>query len=201
MSELIKEFRLESGKILEIYQDENPESCREWDNLGIVTCSHRSYSLSDKDAPKVDPESTGCNSWDEVEQYLIKEEEAKVILPIYMYDHSGITINTTGFSCGWDSGQVGFIYCTVEKIKAEFGCKRITKKLIEKVEKILKNEIKTYDQYITGDIYGFRLMKIVDIENNKREEEDSCWGFYGDDIKQNGILEHLGKNDLILEEI
>lgn len=200
MSEPYKEYKLESGRILEIYQDESPESCREWDNLGIVACSHRRYSLSDKHAPKIDPESTGCNSWDEVEQYLIKEEGAKVILPIYMYDHSGITIATTPFGCRWDSGQVGFIYCTVEKIKSEYSCKRITKSIIEKVERILKAEIETYNQYVIGDIYGFRLMK-VDIENDEREVEDSCWGFYGEDINKNGILEHLGKDDIILEEV
>ena len=200
MEEPYKEYTLESGKILEIHIHDSPESPREWDNLGTIACSHRRYSLSDTHAPKVDPESTGCNSWDEVKQYLIREEGAKVILPIYMYDHSGITVSTTPFGCRWDSGQVGFIYCTVSKIKAEYNCKRITEKIKENVKRILKGEVETYNQYVTGDVYGFRLMTI-DRETDEREEEDACWGFYGANLEENGITDHLGYDDIILEEL
>ena len=30
---------------------------------------------------------------------LVEQMEGMVILPLYLYDHSGITMNTTGFSC------------------------------------------------------------------------------------------------------
>ena len=42
-------------------------------------------------------------------------------LPLYLYDHSGITMNTGGFSCSWDSGQMGWIYATKEDIQKEYG--------------------------------------------------------------------------------
>lgn len=48
-------------------------------------------------------------------------DETHCILPVYMYDHSGLTINTTGFSCPWDSGLLGWIYASHDKIKEEFG--------------------------------------------------------------------------------
>ena len=38
---------------------------------------------------------------------LIGELENVVILPLYLHDHSGLTMNTSGFHCPWDSGQVG----------------------------------------------------------------------------------------------
>jgi hypothetical protein len=192
-----KEYNLESGKILEIHVHESPESPREWDNLGTVWCSHRRYSLSDKHAPMIDTDDH--NGWDAVKEHLVEEEGAVVILPIYMYDHSGISIATTPFGCNWDSGQVGFIYCTGAKIKAEYGGKRITKKIKEKVEACLESEIKTYNHYVTGDVYGFKLMQF-DMTTKERTEEDACWGFYGDDFEKNGILDHLGKNDVILKE-
>lgn len=198
MSTPYKEYNLESGKILEIHVDESPESPREWDNLGTVWCSHRRYSLSDKHAPKIDTDDHA--GWDAIKEHLIKEEGAVVILPIYMYDHGGITISTKPFGCNWDSGQVGFIYCTGTKIKAEFGGKRIAKKIKEKVEAYLEGEIKTYNQYVTGDVYGFKLMRVIDILNDERVEEEACWGFYGDSFEENGILDHLGKNDVILKE-
>jgi hypothetical protein len=43
-----------------------------------------------------------------------------VVLPVYIYDHSGITLNTTGFSCPWDSGQVGWIVCDLDKARECF---------------------------------------------------------------------------------
>ena len=32
------------------------------------------------------------------------------ILPLYLYDHSGLTMSTNDFGDRWDSGCVGFIY-------------------------------------------------------------------------------------------
>lgn len=37
-----------------------------------------------------------------------------VMLPVYLMDHSGLSVNTVGFGCPWDSGQVGMIYCPLE---------------------------------------------------------------------------------------
>ena len=78
-----------------------------------MCCFHKRYSLGDKHSI----DNSQFEDWDEVEEYLIKEEKAIVILPLYLYDHSGITISTAPFSCNWDSGQIGFIYTTEKRIK------------------------------------------------------------------------------------
>ena len=64
--------------------------------------------------------------------------------------------------------------------------------------------MKTYDQYLRGDVYGFKLTKIVTKQDKcphcgevireyeEEIEEDSCWGFYGDCLEDNGILDNLG---------
>ena len=63
----------------------------------------------------------------EVDERLMKVISQKfLMLPLYLYDHSGITMNTTGFSCPWDSGQVGWIYASKEDALREFGGKNIT---------------------------------------------------------------------------
>lgn len=185
---------------------------REWDNLGTMICFHRHYSLGDKH----NLDSSDFSSWDEMESYLFRELKAEVVLPLYMYDHSGITMNTTGFSCSWDSGQVGFIYVTREDILNEFGVKRITKSLREKVEEILIGEVEVYDQYISGDVYYYAIEKcepVVKIpkdefdagnydnaeEEAKWEFYDSCHGFFGRDIS-NGVLDNSGAPQEIVEE-
>ena len=130
-----------------------------------------------------------------MKEYLIKEKHAAVILPMYMYDHSGITVNTVGFSCPWDSGRIGFIYVSREKVMKEYGVKKIGAKLKAKVAEYLKGEVETYDQWLTGDVYGFRIFKETKCDKCGHvgdETEDSCYGFYGRDISKNGMLDHFG---------
>lgn len=114
-----------------------------------------------------------------------------IMLPLYLYDHSGITMSTGRFSCQWDSGQVGWIICDKKTINENFGGDR------DKAEKALESEVAIYDQYLTGDVYGF-IVEERETEGCsccKRsfawEQTDSCWGFYGSDIHENGIVDHL----------
>jgi hypothetical protein len=91
-------------------------------------------------------------------------------------------MNTTGFSCHWDSGKVGVIFVSKEKVRKEYGWKVITAKRTEQILKYLQGEVETFDQYLRGDVYGFR--KIVD-----GEEIESCWGFYGNDHRESGLFD------------
>ena len=166
---------------LKIMQDTYAMSPREWDNIGQMVCFHKRYTLGDEHSY----DSDDYNSWDEFEKALHKEHDIAVILPLYLYDHSGITMKTTGFSCGWDSGQVGFIFVTKDKVRKEYNVKRISKSLLDKVESLLKSEVYTYDQYLTGDTYWFEL---VDENGNTL---DSCGGFFGRDPKENGMSDYV----------
>lgn len=139
-------------------------------------------------------------------------------LPLYLYDHSGITMRTSAFSCRWDSGQVGFIYLTREKIQQEWGWKKLTKERREKLYAFMEAEVEEYDHYLTGAVYGFKhetaqlpedylvlgllsdvqafdiLQRNVDIDRLDWDEQDSCWGFLGHDITKNGILDYIPKH-------
>ena len=169
---------------LKLEHDELAESPREWDNLGKMICFHKRYTLGDDH----DYRPEDYSGWDEMQTAIIKNEDAAIILPIYMYDHSGITISTSPFSCPWDSGRIGFICISKKKIREEYSVKRITKKLIDRVTEYLKGEVETYDQYLRGDVYCFTVTN-----NETGEEEDSCGGFFGDDIKTNGVLDNLSE--------
>jgi hypothetical protein len=162
--------------ILEIFYDECYDSPRIWDPLGTMVCFHRRYNLGDKHDYNKDDYST----WTELKEAIIECENAKVILPLYLYDHSGITMNTTGFSCGWDSGQVGWIFASEDRIKKEYNVDVITDDILEKVTNMLKGEVKTYDQYLTGDVYGYRVSKVEMCDKGCKHEEElkSCGGYY-----------------------
>jgi hypothetical protein len=133
-----------------------------------------------------------------MEKDIIKRENVGVILPLYLYDHSGITMNTTGFGCQWDSFQVGFIFISKQKMLQEYGGKIVTQKLKDRVTEYLKGEVETYDQYLTGDVYGYRVFKV---ENGEEEELDSCWGFYGEEeciSEAKGIVEYYMKENVVV---
>ena len=193
---------LPGNRLFRLFPDEQPTDPREWDNLGTMACFHKRYCLGDSNLPFA---SSEFDSWAEMEGYIWKELDAAVVLPLFLYDHSGITMNTTGFSCPWDSGRVGFIYVTKDKVKNEYGVKRLTKDILARVNKALLNEVETYDQYLTGDVYGYEIVKLnkCDQGHTHEEHEDSCSGFFGYDIKENGILDHVSTEDakVILGEV
>jgi hypothetical protein len=132
-----------------------------------------------------------------IEKLLDAALEGHVILPLYLYDHSGITMSVGSFGCPWDSGQVGWIVCDPETIEKEFNGDR------DLAEKCLIAEVATYDDYLTGNVYGFiveerELLEDWDQDDDEGwEHVDSCWGFYGYDPRENGMAGHLG--DELLE--
>jgi len=167
---------------VKIEQDTSPESPREWDNLGVMACWHDRYNLGDEQ-PKCDPE-----------EYLSEIPEGSVILPLYLYDHSGITMSTSGFSCAWDSGQVGIIYATPEKMRECYLVTEITDEIRAKAEECLKAEVTIYDHFLTGNVWGYVIEKVEPCGSCGHEESDtvdSCWGFFGDDLDYTGIKEHV----------
>jgi hypothetical protein len=178
MNEAINEKKV-GNYLIEIFPDNNPESPREWSNLGTMICFHTRYHLGDKHGY----DHKDYSGWKEMEKAIVKENNVGVILPLYLYDHSGITISTTPFGCNWDSGRIGFIFISKKKILEEYEGKIVTKKLKERVTEYLKDEVKIYDQYLRGEVYGYKISKVstCDQGNEHKEEIDSVLGFYGED--------------------
>ena len=199
--------------VVEVIQDSDVESPRtSFDNLGKMVCAHGRYSLGDEQL-----NTDEYDSWEEAKKDIVKDG---VCLDLYLYDHSGITMSTSPFASRWDSGQVGFIYVSKEDLRKEYKVKKITKNIREKTIQLLQGEVETYDQYLVGDIYGFKIWKLKDsymeyMKNEKMdieeldiheieehgEEIDSCWGFYGSDIFENGMIYHFGLEKDIIEEL
>ena len=137
-----------------IYTDNYPMNPREdQDNIGIINLSTlKNYDLTDKE------------NYLSITDLINDNSNKLIILPIYAYIHSSITISLSPFSCKWDSGLAGFIYCNPTDYV-------ITRK---DLKDILKAEIKTLNQYLIGDVYGIEI-----IDNDTKEELFSCYSYYG----------------------
>lgn len=139
----------------------DPPSPREWDNVGTVALTERCrYNFGDEVRDSLEILS------------MLKPSGSYIALPIYMYDHSGITINTTGFSCPWDSGIVGAIYMTKARAVKEWGNRYCSKGVRSQALACMRAEIAELDRYVTGEVYEFTVY------NEKGEWVDSCGGFY-----------------------
>ena len=163
------------GYTISIVQDTDPTNPREFDNIGKMICFHRRYDLGDVHSYK----SSDYSGWNDLMKTLKKDFKNDVVLRVYMLDHSGLSVNTTGFSCPWDSGQIGFIILDRKQLYACTGIKRLTSKVKSELLLQLKNEVEEYNSYLSGDAYGYK------ITDSNGEVVDSCYGYLGSD----GILE------------
>ena len=171
---------------IEIRQDDFAESPREWHNVGTMVCWHSKYVLGDEQ-PDHSPEDyllrlmrdrefhqkRKCVPDDidlsHVAKYI---DKYFLVLPLYLYDHSGISMSVSLFGCQWDSGKVGFIYA--ERKQADNFDLLTT----------LLDEVKTYNQFLTGEVYEYA---IKDEEGNVL---DSGCGFFGfDQCKEDALTE------------
>lgn len=159
---------------IRVVADEDPPNPREGDNLGVMVCLHRRYELGDKHEIK----ESMFKSWEELQEHLLRKCRAKVLFPLYMLDHSGLTISTTSFNDPWDSGQIGFIYTTVKRMNECFGRPRTRVDRMNRDAKArteLRAEVDVYDAYIRGDCWGYV------IEDKNGVHRESCWGYYSFD--------------------
>jgi hypothetical protein len=224
-----------SGLTVNIFPDSDPESPREWDNLGTMVCSHSNYNLGDKPYDEFsDTESfllsllsiKEAERLEKLESHLQAKafdatrgtaygsevyrarygeardnyraalqtaaERVAIILPLFLYDHSGITISTYSFADPWDSGQVGFIrvandtdpwdsdqvgfiYVSLATVRKEYNARAVTAAVRAKAVACMQHEAETYADFLEGNAYGYT------VEDADGVELDSCWGFYGFD--------------------
>ncbi len=142
-------------------------------------------------------------------------------MPLWLYDHGGLSIScgtrNGQYADPWDSGCVGWIVAMKDKIMQEtveilrdengkpifveykhegapstFGV--MSRPLTDatwrnRAIEIMQGEVETYDQWLRGEVYGYDLYKQ---EDGEWSEQDSCWGFYGDDLLENGIPDQVG---------
>lgn len=186
----MEKYKLKNNKELIIKKEFHQEDFnpRLDDNIGTIVSWHTRYSLGDK--TNDENFNINKNNYSSAEEAIISNSNKDdIILPLYIYDHSGIQISTTPYNDRWDSGQFGFIKVSRDKVRKEFGVKRVTNSIVEKVTKILQSEVELYSMYLEGEVYSSEII------DNSTGESDYCSGFYGHDIFKNGILEILAKED------
>lgn len=148
------------------------------------TCHHEDSRQCDPDDDEDRCYRCG-GSFSERDKAAERFDDLFIALPLYLYDHGGITMSTGAFGCPWDSGQVGFIYISREKAAMEWPTDTE-----ERAVACLKSEVEHYDEYLTGNVHGYTvergtLGKTTFADGTEEltirwDDDDSCWGYYGD---------------------
>lgn len=152
--------------------DPEPFSPRENDNLGTMVSFHPDYILGDphKHSFQTKDYSDG--------KALEKALDAYMSFPLYLLDHSGLSISIGPSPCdpgGWDTSFLGFIYVTRETALKEYG--KLGKKTRDTIRTVLLAEVEEYNSYLSGDVWG--VVKETYSPEKTQIKEDSCWGFIG----------------------
>ena len=180
--------------LISIDYDSDPSNPREWDNFGTMVCFHNKYTLGDKH----DIQSPDFSSWSEVRDYIEAELGGLVILPLFLYDHSGISMSVgapRAQHASWDSGQVGFIYCTDGDMVAS----GVTS--LDQAETLLKWEVQAYNRYLTGDIYTYRIEKQVTCDHCQHTVTDFVDSAGGWDSTDDAMREAIQVVDYQTSEV
>lgn len=160
------------GLTLEVFRDdiENPRKYYQDSNIGRMICFHKNYSLGDehKFARHED-----FDKW--IDEHKM---EIACIKPLYLYDHSGLSMSTSPFADKWDSGQVGYIYTTYDLAEA-FGYADT-----KAIENKLENEVFEYSSWLEGvpEYYSFQIT----------DEDDNL-------IESMGVFELTSKDEMFDE--
>lgn len=214
-----------------IEQDPDADDPRSWGHASKMVCWHRRYKLGDKqpdEDPFEYLELMACNLDPKLEDRLDKhrkgnwtftkdqrkesDEIAKawidrvldkhfIRLPLYLYDHSGITMKTTPFGCRWDSGQVGFIYISRKDACKEYGWKVMTKKREDLTCLYLEGEVEDYDKFISGEVYVVTVVEHDEDGDIVDSNVDCCGGYFGREAAEEAgreMVEQAIKNDEIV---
>ena len=181
---------------LKVERDDDPMNPRtDWDNITTMICFHRNYNLGDKS----DYKPSDFDSWEELKNQIDRDHKVLSYKPLYLYDHSGITISTSPFNCNWDSGQVGWVFIHEKQLNSM--CGKDFERGEEKLNLIMDGEVKTYDEYLTGDVYKYEVYEIETCDKGHEHKVllESCGSYYNEgDCRDEGqsVLQSYSESNL-----
>lgn len=172
------ETRQYKGVDINIYYDDCCESPREfYDHLTTIWSNSRTYCPDGKTIDDFIKE-LGLEQFPGSFDNLCKiaEKRGYLAVPVYAYIHSGIALSLSRsgqFASRFDSGTLGVVTIPKKQIYEEYDCKRINKKIREKMIGYISGDIEELSSWYEGLCYCYKVFEGT-------EDEESCNGYIGD---------------------
>lgn len=177
---------------LTIRHDDSPQDPRkDFDQLGTMVCWSRRGAVGDEQAR--------TDYYNAPIEYRNAEIEGDaLVLALYISGQQDEMTCGTELSDTFIGRQVGFIYVEASKIVAEYGSD--TPETRERALACLTSEVVQYNQWMTGDVWGFVLEQGTTCkccDHTSYEEINSCWGFYGGPEGMADYLDEDGAEEML----
>lgn len=171
--EPIEQFEHE-GVTVKIYQDTDAEGPDTWgDDNAFLVHYHWDFTIK---RDKIITEDDARDFYQGNKSESLRELQKKYhFFTVAAYVHSGVSLSLGEGAHfpdqRWDVSHMGLYLCA----KSEW-------RLRKKAEKYARAAIETWNQYLSGDVYGYV------VEDKAGEHLDSCWGYYGmEEVKAEGL--------------
>lgn len=156
------------GYTIKLIQDECAEDPLSYRDGVLINIAHwhRRYDIGGERGER---QAISSSDWK-----LLHAGPSFIVLPLRMIDHSGcdFSIGSTpyeGDSAGWDSGQIGFVWCSWVKARKLLGGK--LSDLRKRAKEAMTMELRDWNDWQAGRMVGYV------VEDGEGEEIDSCWGY------------------------
>lgn len=151
------------GYNIEIFYDDMAETPNDWGNEdAFLVYDHRNFTVTRR---YFDP----ANIFEVFQTKNIYD--GYFIYPVYAYIHGDVSLSLGRqypFNCRWDTSFKGF--ALVKKQKGTYNRETSAREAAEGL-------IKTWNIYLSGEVYGYNSVA------------GSCWGFWGEEGKEDMIEE------------
>lgn len=148
----MKDTFVQDGLSVKITSSVNPVNPRSNDdcNETVMALSHRRYNLGDRFHSY---KAGSYHGWEGMRKDIEDREAPTCIKPLYMMDHSGLSISTEPFGCGFDSGQVGWVFVPASKGLTA-----------EQASHAILREVEEYGAYLSGELYDVSIENMLSAE-------------------------------------
>ena len=147
-------YKDNSGHFFKLFYDEYSESPRLDDNVATILTWERDYDSPDENDDTLEEfaEKHGVDvsqEWNLDSVMDAMRKEGYYVVPVYALHHSVSHYSTHDFHDPWDSGVVGIAFCKKQKGLPDND---------DYLRTIIDQEIKEYDAWVKGEIYGITLL-------------------------------------------
>ena len=154
------------GQFFKFFYDDNTDSPRKDTNVATILTWERNYDSPDENDGTFEEfaEKHGVDvskKWDFDSVMDAMREEGYYVVPVYALHHGVSHYSIDDFNDPWDSGVVGVAFCKKQEGLPDND---------DYLRKIIDREVKMYDAWVNGEIYGVvRLDKTEDIVDETTE--------------------------------
>ena len=147
-------YKDNSGHFFKLFYDEYSESPRLCDNVATILTWERNYNSPDENGDTFEEfaEKHGVDvsqEWNLDSVMDAMREEGYYVVPVYALHHGVSHYSTHDFHDPWDSGVVGVAFCKKQEGLYDND---------DYLRGIIDQEIKEYDAWVNGEIYGIALL-------------------------------------------